>query len=221
VKNAVLSVITMGVVLMASACSAEVLVGNMPADEQWIRYNDFGTMPFGYDFTVGATPITVSKLGRWDGPLSATSGSIGDGLTAACRVSLYNVSINAETGARTTGTEIAAVTVQSENYSALIGEFRYESLATGVQLAANTTYRLQVQDEGGQTMYDTSMDANTMPSGSSYVTLDGAYLYQDYWATRYFVGGNAVFSPIPEPGTFALMATAVLGLLCYAWRKRK
>ncbi len=27
--------------------------------------------------------------------------------------------------------------------------------------------------------------------------------------------------PIPEPGTLALLATGLIGLLCYAWRKRK
>ena len=29
------------------------------------------------------------------------------------------------------------------------------------------------------------------------------------------------FSAIPEPGTLMLLATGLIGLLCYAWRKRK
>ncbi len=29
------------------------------------------------------------------------------------------------------------------------------------------------------------------------------------------------YTPIPEPGTLALLATGLIGLLCYAWRKRK
>ena len=28
-------------------------------------------------------------------------------------------------------------------------------------------------------------------------------------------------SPVPEPGTLALLAAGLAGLLCYAWRKRK
>ena len=34
-------------------------------------------------------------------------------------------------------------------------------------------------------------------------------------------GGVMEFSIVPEPGTLVLLATGLLGLLCYAWRKRK
>ncbi len=32
---------------------------------------------------------------------------------------------------------------------------------------------------------------------------------------------SGTYTPIPEPGTLALLVTGLLGLLCYAWRKRK
>ncbi|MCD4728661.1 MAG: PEP-CTERM sorting domain-containing protein [Pirellulales bacterium] len=32
---------------------------------------------------------------------------------------------------------------------------------------------------------------------------------------------NYVLAKIPEPGTLVLLATGLIGLLCYAWRKRK
>ncbi len=37
------------------------------------------------------------------------------------------------------------------------------------------------------------------------------------------IGGISImaFDPIPEPGTLVLLATGLVGLLCYAWRKRK
>ncbi len=38
-------------------------------------------------------------------------------------------------------------------------------------------------------------------------------------ATSYF--DDLSITQIPEPGTFALLTTGLIGLLCYAWRKRK
>ncbi|MBU4273117.1 MAG: PEP-CTERM sorting domain-containing protein [Planctomycetes bacterium] len=32
---------------------------------------------------------------------------------------------------------------------------------------------------------------------------------------------NFKLTVIPEPSTLALLATGLIGLLCYAWRKRK
>ena len=32
---------------------------------------------------------------------------------------------------------------------------------------------------------------------------------------------GAGFSPVPEPGTLTLLAAGLIGLIAYAWRKRK
>ncbi|MCD4727530.1 MAG: PEP-CTERM sorting domain-containing protein [Pirellulales bacterium] len=37
----------------------------------------------------------------------------------------------------------------------------------------------------------------------------------------YFRFTDGAYAPIPEPGTLALLVTGLIGLLCYAWRKRK
>ena len=38
------------------------------------------------------------------------------------------------------------------------------------------------------------------------------------WA---IVNHNSEFAVVPEPGTLVLLATALLGLVAYGWRKRK
>lgn len=64
------------------------------------------------------------------------------------------------------------------------------------------------------------------------VNNDGAVDYQDLTAWTTDVGmtypvGSAILagfggvSPVPEPGTIALLASGLFGLLAYAWRKRK
>ena len=39
--------------------------------------------------------------------------------------------------------------------------------------------------------------------------------------TRLGAAGSIVFTPAPEPSTLALLTAGLIGLLCYAWRKRK
>ena len=51
---------------------------------------------------------------------------------------------------------------------------------------------------------------------------DNKNLYLNYAPTggtghAYSMG----LSPVPEPGTLAILATGLMGLLAYAWRKRK
>jgi len=35
------------------------------------------------------------------------------------------------------------------------------------------------------------------------------------------MGGSFTIPPIPEPSTLLLLASGLVGLLCYAWRKRR
>ncbi len=54
-------------------------------------------------------------------------------------------------------------------------------------------------------------------SNTKYACLaDGSYTASTYGYER-----NLVVQTIPEPGTLALLAAGFLGLLCYAWRKRR
>jgi len=68
-------------------------------------------------------------------------------------------------------------------------------------------------------------------NGVLYVSSDNGIFKYDSGANTYstwisFTGGYTLghyteFSAVPEPGTLALLAAGLVGLFCYAWRKRK
>ena len=99
----------------------------------------YNTQVSGYDFTVGDTPIIVSALGVWDDDAtdveSANDGPTGgtpDGLAGGVTLRLF------EQTSATTGTLLDQVTISAgiDPDSYLIGEFRYEALATPITLSA-------------------------------------------------------------------------------------
>jgi hypothetical protein len=77
---------------------------------------------WGYDFTVGSTPLLVTALGLWDGPedivFHGITGSIGDGFSNQHTVGLWDNS----------GNLLAQAVMQIGTGDTLIGEFRYASV---------------------------------------------------------------------------------------------
>ena len=100
----------------------------------------------GFQFTVGAVPMTVSSLGRW--VVSGNSGSH--------TVQLFNAD----------GTAISGGSVTLNTAGQLAGQFAYAPLANPVALAANTTYVLMSQETvNADQWYD---------YGDTLITLSGA-----------------------------------------------
>ena len=100
----------------------------------------------GFQFTVGAVPMTVSSLGRW--VVSGNSGSH--------TVQLFNAD----------GTAISGGSVTLNTAGQPAGQFAYAPLANPVALAANTTYVLMSQETvNADQWYD---------YGDTLITLSGA-----------------------------------------------
>jgi hypothetical protein len=67
---------------------------------------------------------------------------------------------------------------------------------------------------------------NGRPLVTAYVTAGAEFNFTTTGAphgigTEAGTFGNTYFNTVPEPGTMMLLATGLMGLLCYAWRKRK
>ena len=114
----------------------------------------------GYNFTVGANPIYITKLGFWD------QGQNGLGASHVVNIST------------TGGSLVASATVTTAE--PLSGEYRFVTLGTPVQLAANTTYRIWSQgytidayNPGASAGVDAGVTGVTFATGSFYKDAGG------------------------------------------------
>jgi PEP-CTERM motif len=158
---------------------------------------------FGYTFTVGAHPISVTQLGFWDHNL--------DGLGEAHPITLWDA-----TGITVPG---GSTTVPSGTAGILIGSYRYESLGAPLTLAAGGSYTLGATWPGPVTD-PTAIIVNsgniTAASGIAYGGARSAFGAMTFSSTDSIGAGNYM-SPnfrftvlsgagvAPEPGTLALL----------------
>jgi MYXO-CTERM domain-containing protein len=160
----------------------------------------------GYDITIGSSAIWVTALGYYD------PGH--DGLADPnAQVGIYDpVGLN--------GTLLGSVTAGS-TASGFVGDYRFIELATPIELAANTTYRVaaNVGNVSGTSHNETPLDGIptfgsdlTINTSSSYsATVAGGGLARPALASGapMIYLGNFEYSttPVPEP------SVAILGLL--------
>ncbi|MBI4622829.1 MAG: DUF4082 domain-containing protein [Verrucomicrobia bacterium] len=196
-----------------------------------------GYYNLGYEFTTGASALSVTALGFYD------AGS--DGFNYTHDVGLWN----------TSGVSQASVSIPA-GVNSLVNGFAFVSLGTPVTLLANTNYILSAV---WNALAMSPQDALRFNQSGSGPTLTGATLVGDRygaygnspasallfpsstdWASTWvsgtpsgfttsplaggsgasYIGANMAFTAIPEPSTYAAIAgAAMLGLA--VWRRRR
>ena len=196
-----------------------------------------GAYTLGYQFTTGASALSVSALGFYDAGTA--------GLNYAHDVGLWTAG----------GTLLATVSVPA-GVNTLTNTFAFVNLGSSVVLSANTSYVLAAN---WNALAMTPQDALRFNQNGSSPALNGATLVGDVvgaysnnptlplafptgsnWANSWvsgvpsgfttqplaggagasYIGANLMFSAIPEPSTYAAIAgAAMLGLA--VWQRRR
>src|SRR5574337_470601 len=187
---------------LASACRTNgQLVGGISGGDEL----SVGPGTAGYEFTVGAQPLSIATLGVYDSGQDNV-------LNSSHTVGIWNSS----------QTLVGSVTVTPQN-STELNNFFYANLATPITLQAGATYRVGAQYADSDLDLAIGNASSTTVNG---ITMKDAYLstgtgfeYPDLnisSANQGFYGPNAGFSAVPEPSQYALVfGIALLGFAVY------
>ncbi len=216
-----LAIVAAALVLGFAACGqAEPLPLLTDIGTAQIRNNgyrdDYGV--FGFEFVVGGSAdLRLTSLGAWDGP-NGTTGSIGDGMELDAPVGIWLNGVS---------TALATVTVPIGTSAELRDEFRYMSISP-ITLTHGNTYVLGSQFATGGNAFRNltptqgAWDSHVTIPASRYIMHATSLVYPSsrYDLIRGFVGPNAEFRVIPEPGAALLMALGGLMLPLVIRRRR-
>jgi len=180
---------------------------------------DGGTLKsgtYGYAFSVGPNSLSVQQLGVYD--------SYGNGLVSQNKVGIWSSSGDLIVAAEIGAGNSAPRTGHSSGGGFFSNSYRWVTLASSTSLSANTTYYLGASANAGMFMEDISSASETSPLLSPDVTFLGAFLnvgtfaFSSSLTTGNLVGPNMIYSTVPEPSSFSLLA---IGGVVLAFKKRR
>ncbi|MGV3664316.1 MAG: DUF4082 domain-containing protein [Prosthecobacter sp.] len=167
---------------------------------------------WGYDFTVGAQGITVQALGMYDDNFN--------GLGHSHQAGLWDQA----------GTLLATVTLDASSY--LGGYYRYTDLVSPVTLTAGQNYTLGLTYwwSDNDDFRTANVGSGPQPTFAPEITMGGQWSARSDTLVKptttetepvYFLGANAIFSPVPEPSSLFLIGVSALVVMGGRRRARK
>lgn len=163
------------------------------------------------DFWVG-----ITRNGGDFGMAGATNGNQNGGATSTDGQALWVTN-----GATASQTITLSAGVYNIQFDAMGRSYTYNPIGVEIIDSASVTHNLGTFNPGAQYVDYWSRDLTTtnvaLPAGATTVKFIG--LTSEGTETSYI--DNVRVNTIPEPSTIILTAYGLIGLLAYAWRKRK
>jgi hypothetical protein len=197
-------------VVFFNSCNPDACAQIVAVDSTYNPGGTYYSIPtdstYGWRFTVGTAPISVTQLGFFDTGL--------DGLSESHQIGIWD----------TSGNLMIQGTVQSGTASTLAGAYRFE-LVSATTLSANTTYLIGAHSPNPvdtAIMFDAPQTyaSEITYLGANYAPVSGfAPPTTAYGAAHGVFGPNFQFTAVPEPEHYAMMMG--VGLIAFACIRKR